>query len=94
MLPSAVSGIGQTAGGPAGSCLRGYRDILKINALMEEMETPREIMDLIASLALPAKAEHPAHSQIEPALHYIHQHYTEDIHLEDAAGAAYYPQAI
>ena len=64
-------------------------DILKINALMEELETPREIMDLIASLALPSKTEHPAHSQIAPALHYIHQHYTEDIHLEDAAGAAY-----
>lgn len=64
-------------------------DILKINALIDELETPREIMDLIASLALPAKSNSPSHSQIDPALHYIHEHYAEDIHLEDAAKAAY-----
>ncbi len=54
-------------------------DILKINELIDEMETPREIIDLIASLAIPSSNASVSHSQINAALQYISEHYTEDL---------------
>ncbi len=64
-------------------------DILKINELIDEMETPKEIIDLIASLAIPSSNASASHSQIHAALKYISEHYTEDIYLEEVAKAVY-----
>lgn len=64
-------------------------DVSRINKLIGELETPREIIDLIASLAMPDQGNSPSLSLIEPALEFIRLHYMEDIHLEEAAKAAY-----
>ncbi len=63
-------------------------DILKINELIDELETPGEIIDLVASLTIPASGA-STHSQINAALRYINEHYTEDLYLEDVAKAVY-----
>lgn len=55
----------------------------------EESETPEEIFRLLESLTSSHPAASPETSQITPALDYIDQHYMDDIHLEDAARAAY-----
>ncbi|QHQ63056.1 response regulator [Anaerocolumna sedimenticola] len=64
-------------------------DILKINELIDELETPKEIIDLIASLAIPSLDASLSNSQINTALQYINGHYTEDLYLEDVAKAVY-----
>lgn len=55
----------------------------------EESETPLEILDLLSSLAFSGETKASETTQITPALAYIKEHYMEDIHLEDAARAAY-----
>lgn len=64
-------------------------DIYKINELIDEMETPGEIIDLIASLAVPSSNPGTSHSQINAALRYISEHYTEEVYLEEVAKAVY-----
>jgi two-component system response regulator YesN len=64
-------------------------DILKTYELIDELETPKEIIDLIANLAIPSSNASVSHSQINAALQYISEHYTEDLYLEDVAKAVY-----
>ncbi|WMJ86910.1 response regulator transcription factor [Anaerocolumna sp. MB42-C2] len=64
-------------------------DILKINELIDELETPGEIIDLIASLAIPSSDASFTNTQINAALQYINGHYTEDLYLEDVAKVVY-----
>ncbi len=63
-------------------------DIDKLDDLIDELQTPKEIIDLIASFAIPPTLV-SNHSQINQALLFISEHFTEDIYLEDVAKAAY-----
>lgn len=54
-----------------------------------ESETPQEVLDLLSSLTSSGPPTLSETTQITPALNYIKEHYMEDIHLEDAARAAY-----
>lgn len=68
-----------------GSVQEEELDIIKLKELVEETETPKEILDLIRSLPLPSAHDISSHTQINLALSYIWEHYTEDLYLEDVA---------
>lgn len=60
----------------------------RIQELLDEAETPGEILELVLSLTLPDSPV-TSNSQIQSALDYIYEHCTEDIFLEDVAKAVF-----
>lgn len=64
-------------------------NIDELNRLIHEAETPREVLDLLISLFLPAPTETNPASQLQDALDYMKQHFTEDLYLEDVAKIVY-----
>ncbi|HIU74738.1 MAG TPA: response regulator [Candidatus Pelethocola excrementipullorum] len=64
-------------------------DIPKLKELVEETETPKEILDLVGSLTFPSTHDVSSHTQINLALAYIGEHFTEDLYLEDVAKEVY-----
>lgn len=64
-------------------------DLTKMIELIDEMETPKEIVDLVVSLAVPVSNSSLINSQIPIALQYIKEHFTEDLYLEDVSKAVF-----
>lgn len=64
-------------------------NIDELNHLIHEAETPREVLDLLISLFLPAPSESNTASQLQDALDYMKQHFAEDLYLEDVAKIVY-----
>lgn len=56
---------------------------------VDEVESAREVFDLLFSLALPSADTAPIQTHITPALEYISNHYMEDIYLEDVAKSVF-----
>ncbi|MCC2255757.1 response regulator [Ruminococcus sp. CLA-AA-H200] len=66
-------------------------NIDEFDRLIQEAETPREVLELVSSLFLPAPSEKEkdSTSQIQAALDYMKENFTEDLHLEDVAKVVY-----
>lgn len=70
------------------------KDDLNINEferLIQEAETPREVLDLVASLFFPAPSEKETDFtlQIRDAISYMQENFREDLRLEDVAKIVY-----
>lgn len=64
-------------------------NIEELNQLIHEAETPREVLNLLISLFVSDPPETNPVSQLQDALDYMEQHYTEDLYLEDVAKTVY-----
>lgn len=63
--------------------------VSQLKELIEETETPEEILELVKSLTLPAPATSSSNTQIETAITYMKAHFSGDLYLDDVAKAVF-----